>query len=212
MLVPWRVSFRDVLTLSLSDQVVVSSIFHFYPWGNDPNWTIIFFKLLGSTPNLVSLTKWRSSISFSQEPWGDFRPGSVRRNDGAYELQVRFQTWPQLKKTYPTNRIHGTNGIFLPTFWLIFVVNVGESTLHGSYGYGWLGVSYGGLHPWKLTWIPTKMMVWKMQLVSNIAIFGVYVHFWGVCWCLVYEPIYWMVVSYFWYWPYRNNPSIINSV
>ena len=101
MLVPWRVSFRDVLTLSLSDQVVVSSIFHFYPWGNDPNWTIIFFKLLGSTPNLVSLTKWRSSISFSQEPWRDFRPGYVRRNDGAYELQVRFQTWPQLKKHIP---------------------------------------------------------------------------------------------------------------
>ena len=139
---------------------------------------------------------------FWKHPNEDLLSRSLRNREEISALDLSVETMepmnfrcvsdgrPQLKKKYPTNRIHGTKGIEKPTFWLIFVVNVGESTLHGSYGYCWFGVSYGGLHPRKSTWIPTNMMVWRMQLVSNIAIFGVYVHFWGVCWCLVYEPIY----------------------
>ncbi len=34
--------------------------------------------------------------------------------------------------------------------------------------------AFWGLHPRKLTWIP-KMIVWKMYLLLNMAIFGIYV-------------------------------------
>lgn len=119
MLVPWRVSFRDVLTLSLSDQVVVSSIFHFYPWGNDPNWTIIFLKLVGSTTNLVSLTNEDLSRSLRNREEISALDLSVETME-PMNFRCVSDGRPQLKKKYPTNRIHGTNGIFLPTFWLIF--------------------------------------------------------------------------------------------
>ncbi len=37
---------------------------------------------------------------------------------------------------------------------------------------------YMYIHPGKLTWIP-KMMIWKMYLILNMVIFGIYVKFLG---------------------------------
>ena len=73
---------------------------------------------------------------------------AIRRPDSAHALSLEALSWSHLDKhlslaqrnadDWGTHRIHGT-GIFTYMIlheWLIFMVNVGKYTIHGSYGGG----------------------------------------------------------------------------
>ena len=98
-----------------------------------------------------STCNWNSdNHRFTQPPWSF---GFQLCNRSEAELQECFETelseeqqqelWQlevpigSLGDVWKTLTIHGTNGIFTYNDWLIFVVNVGKYSIHGSYGQQW---------------------------------------------------------------------------